>query len=50
MFVCVNTQTTDTAVFYMAMGLSTPRLPLTASLKLLLTMLGLAQIALLLVI
>jgi hypothetical protein len=49
MFVCANTQTTDIVVFYMPMGPSTPHLPLTALLKLLLTMLGLEQTVLLLV-
>ena len=43
MFVCVNTQTTDIVVFYIAMEPSTPRLPLTALLKLLSTMLVLEQ-------
>ena len=49
MFACANTQTTDIVVFYMAMGPSTPHLPLTALLKLLSTMLGLEQTVLLLV-
>jgi hypothetical protein len=39
MFVCANTQTTDIVVYYMGMGPSTLHLPLTALLKLLLTML-----------
>ena len=49
MFVCANTQTTDIVVFYMVMGPSIPHLPLTALLKLLLTMLGLEQTVSLLV-
>lgn len=49
MFVYASTQTTDTVVFYIAMGPSILHHPLTALLKLLLTMLELEQTVLLLV-